>query len=93
MPQYPGGIEALNHYIRKNLKRPKGKRLSGQVLVSFTVLQNGSITGVHVKPGNGLDPRHDVAAVELISNLKGFEGGKLDGQPDDIEIAHPVVFR
>lgn len=94
MPQYPGGNEAMDQYIRKHLQRPKGSpRLSGPVKVTFTVLQNGAVTGAHVKPGHGLDARYDAAAVQVISELKGFKGGERDGQPADLEITLPVEFR
>lgn len=94
VPIYPGGYEAMQQYIRKHLQRPKGSpRLSGPVKVTFTVLQNGTVTGAHVKPGNGLDARYDAAAVEVISGLKGFKAGERDGKPADIEITLPVEFR
>jgi periplasmic protein TonB len=94
MPQYPGGNEAMMQYISKHLRRPKGSpRLSGPVRVTFTVLQNGTVTKAHVKPGNGLDARYDTAAVAVISGLKGFKAGERDGQPADVELTLPVEFR
>ncbi len=93
MPEYPGGMEALNQYLRKQLRRPKGPRQSGTVRVTFTVLASGAVTGAHVRPGNGLTPDYDAAATALIGGLRGFTGGKRNGQPADIEVTLPVEFR
>ncbi|OON70956.1 hypothetical protein B0919_02855 [Hymenobacter sp. CRA2] len=94
MPVYPGGHEAMQQYIRKHLQRPKGSpRLSGPVQVTFTVLQNGTVANAHVRPGTGLDARYDAAAVQVISELKGFSGGRRNGEPADLEVTLPVEFR
>lgn len=93
-PMYSGGYQAMLQYIEKHLQRPKGSpRRKGVVKVTYTVLQNGTVANVHVKPGNGLDERYDAAAVQVISELKRFTGGKRNGEPVDMELTEAIAFR
>lgn len=94
MPIYPGGYVVMLDYIEKHLRRPKGSpRRSGVVKVTYTVLKDGTVANVHVRPGNGLDERYDAAAVQVISELKRFTGGKRNGEPVDMELTESIEFR
>ncbi len=48
-PSFPGGTEALNKYLRKNLKLKKG--ITGEVLAEVTVENDGKVTGVKIIKG------------------------------------------
>ncbi|MCB2380136.1 energy transducer TonB [Hymenobacter sp. BT635] len=92
MPEFPGGYPAYRQYVQKNLKRPKGPRAAGVVLVTFTVLPSGAVTDAHVAAGKGISPAYDAAAVELISKAPAFMPGKRAGKPAAIEVKLPVEF-
>ncbi|TGE20719.1 TonB family protein [Hymenobacter aquaticus] len=93
MPEFPGGSYNYQHYVRKNLKRPKGPRQTGVVQVTFTVLKSGAVADAHVKPGNGIDAAHDAAAVDLMSKAPRFTPGRREGGIADMEVTYPVEFR
>lgn len=79
--------------ISKNLKRPAGPRKRGSVLVQFTVLASGALSGIGVVLGRGLNPAYDAAAVAAVSRLLPFTPGKRGGQPVDMVLTVPIEFR
>ena len=51
MPEYPGGVEARQKFLRDNIKYPKLEKdvaLSGKVIVKFVVEKDGSITDIQI---------------------------------------------
>lgn len=48
-PSFPGGTEAFNKYLRKNLKLKKG--ITGEVLAEITVENEGKVTEVKIIKG------------------------------------------
>ncbi|MFD2786876.1 TonB family protein [Hymenobacter rubripertinctus] len=92
-PSFLGGAQAMYTIISKNLKRPPGPRQRGQVMVQFTVLASGALTGIGVVPGRGLNPAYDAAAVAAVSRLNTFTPGKRGGLPVDMVLTVPVDFQ
>ncbi|SDY03412.1 energy transducer TonB family protein [Hymenobacter psychrophilus] len=93
MPSFLGGTQAMYTVISKNLKRPAGPRKRGSVLVQFTVLASGALSGIGVVLGRGLNPAYDAAAVAAVSRLLPFTPGKRGGQPVDMVLTVPIEFR
>ncbi|NVO31542.1 TonB family protein [Hymenobacter lapidiphilus] len=93
LPTFPGGAQAMYTAISRNLKRPGGPRQRGQVMVKFTVLASGALSGIGVVPGRGLNPAYDAAAVAAVSRLNTFTPGKRGRQPVDMVLTVPVEFR
>ncbi|MBT2556910.1 energy transducer TonB [Hymenobacter sp. ISL-91] len=94
MPMFLGGAQAMYAAISRNLKRPGGPRQRGSVLVRFTVLASGALSGIGVVPGRSLNPAYDAAAVAAVSRLPAsFSPGKRGGQPVDMVLTVPVAFR
>jgi protein TonB len=92
-PVFAGGQSAFLAYVSKRLKKPKGPRQRGTVQVTFTVLTSGAVSGVHVKPGNGLSPAYDAALVEVISNMPPlFHPGGCNGNSKAMEVTESYVF-
>jgi len=48
-PTFPGGTEAFNKYLQKNLKLKKG--ITGEVLAEVTLENEGKVTGVKIIKG------------------------------------------
>ncbi|OWP63457.1 hypothetical protein CDA63_08740 [Hymenobacter amundsenii] len=93
VPTFPGGAQAMYTLISKNLKRPGGPRQRGSVMVQFTVLASGALSGIAVVPGRGLTPAYDAAAVAAVGRLNTFAPGKRGGQPGDMRVTVPVDFK
>ncbi|WP_262889980.1 TonB family protein [Hymenobacter terrestris] len=79
--------------ISRNLKRPPVPRQRGQIMVQFTVLASGALSGIGVVPVRGLNPAYDAAAVAAVSRSNTFTPGKRGGQPVDMVLTVPMEFK
>ncbi|MGV3636294.1 MAG: energy transducer TonB [Flavobacteriales bacterium] len=75
-PAFPGGTEALEAYLRSEVRYPDEAReeaLQGKVLVNFVVEPDGSIT--NVKVARGIHAWLDKEAVRVIKAMPKWEPG------------------
>ena len=85
-PKFPGGKEAQNEWILKNLKYPK----ESKNLKQFTVAMNcyvevdGSLTDVRVKSrglhDDGIDPAFGKEAIRVIESMPRWIPGQINGK-------------
>ena len=73
MPQYPGGEKAMIRYVREKV----GKS-NNDVLASFIVEKDGTISGVQVTGAENTGTADQIASA--ISAAPRWEAGKQDGQ-------------
>ena len=93
-PEYPGGMQALMAFIRKNLKYPKQSRafgVQGQVLVSFVVEKDGSTSDFRVVRSVAKDL--DEEALRVLKGMPKWIPGKKDGVPVRVKFAVPINFK
>lgn len=93
MPRYPGGIDAYQEYIKKNLVYPPKARagqIEGAVYIEVLVLASGKLAGAKVvkKVGFGMDEE----ALRLINSIERFEPGRQKGKPVKLRMVVPVRF-
>ena len=93
-PEFPGGMECLTDFIRKNLKYPPFSRafgIEGKVVVSFVVEKDGSTTDFTVV--RSVDPDLDNEALRVLKSMPEWKPGKQDGVPVRVKFAVPINFR
>jgi TonB family protein len=93
MPEFPGGKEALQQFIGKNLKYPNDafeRKVSGQVITKFIVTKNGDIKEVSVL--RGVCMSLDYAALRLVRKMPKWEPGILKGEAVDVYFTLPIQF-
>lgn len=95
LPKYPGGELALINYIYKNVTYPPeavAKGIDGNVIVTFVVETDGSISNVRVsKPVN---PALDAEAIRVVKSLpKKFIPAKKDGKAVNVDYNLPIKFK
>jgi protein TonB len=80
MPEFPGGMNALQKYMEDNLRFPEGadKKFQGQrVYARFIITETGSIDSAKVlKPVNDLV---DAEVLRVIRNMPAWRPGKQNG--------------
>lgn len=84
----------LQSWVYKYLKYPTSaieQKVQGQVLVSFVVEKDGSVTNVQVE--RGVDDRLDDEAVRVISVSPKWIPGQIRGRKVRTRIVIPVEFR
>lgn len=94
MPEYPGGIMAMQNFLSTNLKYPteaKEKNIQGRVIVSFIVDTDGKLTDVNVL--KSVDPLLDSEAVRMIYAMPAWKPGMQDGKAVRVSFSVPVNFK
>lgn len=96
MPTFPGGQDELARYLSRNIRYPAdaAKRgVSGNVLVSFVLDEEGNITNVKAvnKPvlGGGLEEE----AVRVVKTMPKWKPAMDGGKAVPMRFALPVGFR
>ena len=92
MPSFPGGEEALKAYLTEAVRYPNVEDcVSGRILVSFIIMEDGSVGQVKVE--RSLHPAFDAEAVRVVSNMpKWATPGMKDGKPVRVKYTVPVKF-
>jgi protein TonB len=94
MPVYEGGMEALMKFVKKHLRYPASARrqgIDGTVYVSFVVTGDGIVHKAKIVKGIHVDCDEEV--IRVISMLNKWTGGKHNGQPVNVRMVLPIVFR
>lgn len=93
-PEYPGGINGLMSFLAQNLVYPESAmegNIQGKVVVKFVVTRDGNVANVEVI--KSVDPALDAEATRVISLLKGFTPGMLNGEKVSVWYTLPVNFK
>ena len=93
-PQFPGGTDGLQKYIKDNLKYPEisaRNKVQGKVEINFVVTKTGAIEKVIVM--TSLDSYCDAEAVRLVKNMPRWIPGKINGVPADMHRVIVVDFK
>lgn len=93
MPQFPGGMEAFDKYLKENLNYPplaKQQGIQGKVYVQFVINRDGSISDVKVV--RGVDSALDEEALRLINSMPRWIPGKQRGKNVRVSYTKPINF-
>jgi len=92
-PQFPGGKEALEAYLKTNMKYPKRAiehRIEGRVIFNIEVSAEGEITKIWLF--KGVFPDCNEEAFYLIKKMPRWIPGLKDGKPAAKQIMLPIPF-
>lgn len=90
---FNGGVAKFYKFLSKKLKYPKGAKnnnIEGQVVVSFTVNKNGTITDF--KLVKGIHPDYDREAIRVLSKSPKWIPAKVRGQVVSSKMVYSVNF-
>ncbi|SHK39606.1 TonB family C-terminal domain-containing protein [Hymenobacter psychrotolerans DSM 18569] len=93
LPAFPGGEEAMLSYVARTTTYPRSTRrkgITGKVLVSYTVDENGQVGQVQVV--QGLSPEADLEARRVVASLPAFEPGREYNVPTAMTFTVPIHF-
>lgn len=93
MPEFPGGMPALQRFIANNLVYPLPAiemGITGTVLVQFVVNPEGKAVNPEVLVSR--DRYLDQAAIDVIHKLPRFTPGEQAGQKVSVYFRVPIVF-
>lgn len=93
MPEFPGGMDAFNAYLSKNLRYPqiaKEARIQGRVYVGFVIETDGSITNVEIL--RSVHPSLDDEAMRVVSQMPPWIPGRQNQRDVRVKFTLPVSF-
>ena len=93
-PEFPGGIDSLYAFIRRNLHYPEeawNNKIEGTVYVTFSIEKDGSVTNVKVLRdiGGGCGAE----AVRVVKLMPKWKPGKQRGIPVRTQFNLPIKFK
>lgn len=94
MPEFPGGMLALQKFIAQSIKYPviaQENGIQGKVFVNFVVAKDGSVT--QAKIARGVDPSLDKEALRVVMSLPKWKPGKQGGKPVRVSYTVPINFQ
>ncbi|MCU0363715.1 MAG: energy transducer TonB [Bacteroidales bacterium] len=93
-PSYPGGETAMHEFIRSKVVYPawaRQNKIQGKVIVNYCITPEGNTGCVSVY--KGVDPLLDAEAVRVVSQLTGWQPGKLNGKNVNVYYQVAVSFK
>ena len=92
-PEFPGGTQALNEYIKSNKLYPQeamDRGIEGRVIAQFVVDSMGNVCEERVV--RSVDTQLDGEAIRLIRNMPRWKPGKQWGRPVRVRYTIPITF-
>jgi protein TonB len=88
---YPGGIDSLKKFIKKNLKYPKDYvDVEGKVYVKFIVNEDGSLSDFEI--AKGLRKEYDKNAIDALKKMPKWIPAKQNGKIVRSYFVVPIAF-
>ena len=93
MPQFPGGPEALQVWVSKNLNYPEEaqtKGTVGRVYIGFIVDKDGVVENAKIL--KGISPSLDAESLRVVSSMPKWTPGKQNGEAVSVSFTIPINF-
>ena len=89
LPEFPGGLPGFGRFVQENYNFPKDFKGEGNVLISFIVETDGSLTDIKLVRDLGFGTGQE--ALRLLKNSPKWSPGKQDGKP--VRVAYNLPIR
>lgn len=92
-PDFPGGLNALSEFIKKNIRYPKKAFRAGEegeVTVEFTIDVNGYVSDAKVT--KSVSASLDKEALRIIESMPRWKSGMQLGRPVAVRMSVPIHF-
>lgn len=93
LPQFLGGKEKFNEFVRDNLKYPveyRRDRITGTTYVYCTIDKEGNLIDATVH--NETHKLFEQEALRVISLIKKWKPGQRDGENVEMNVVYPISF-
>lgn len=93
-PEFPGGNDSLNAFIKQNLQYPKSAKeqgIEGTAWVRFIVEKDGSVTLLSIN--KDLNEELAAEAIRLVNMMPKWKPGMEGPKPVRVLYTLPIVFK
>ena len=94
--EFPGGMDAMRDYLKKNMMVPgiaKENGIQGKCYLRFVVNTDGSISDVRVLRGVTDCPECDKEATRVVKNMPRWKPGRMNGKDVKMYFILPLAFK
>lgn len=88
-PEFPGGVEAMNSFIKQNFKSPK-EGLKGKVYAMFIIEKDGSLSDIKILRDIGYETGAE--AIRVIKLFPKWSPGKQNNKNVRVLYSIPMVI-
>jgi TonB family protein len=91
-PVYPGGMTALDEFVKSNFKmsrKDRKKQVEGDIMVKFTITTDGSVKNAKILNG-GMSEKLNKEALRVINILPTWTAGTMNGTAVDVMYAYTI---
>jgi len=92
VPEFPGGQDSLQHFIRKNFSLPPGGNKqqleNGTIYMQITIDEKGNVKNPLII--KGINPEADKEALRVIKSMPKWKPGTANGKPVSQQVNIPV---
>ena len=91
-PIYPGGMSALDKFVKSNFKvsrKDRKKQVEGDIMVKFTIASDGSVKNVKILNG-GMSEKLNKEALRVINMLPYWTAGTSNTKSVDVMYAYTI---
>lgn len=94
--EFPGGMDAMREYLKKNMMYPMSAKeagIQGKCYLRFIVNTDGSISNVRVVRGVADCPECDKEAMRVVKNMPNWKPGRMNGKDVKMYFTLPIAFK
>lgn len=88
-PEFPGGVEAMNSFIKQNFKSPK-EGLKAKIYATFIVEKDGSLSDIKIVRDPGY--KTGAEAIRVIKLFPKWSPGKQNNKTVRVLYSLPIVI-
>lgn len=88
-PEYPGGVEAMNGFIKENFKNSK-EGLTGKIFATFIIEKDGSLSDIKILKDLGFGTGTE--AIRVIKSFPKWSPGKQNNKIVRVQYSIPMVI-
>lgn len=95
LPEFPGGMQAMQEFIRKNLKYPRKarkKNIEGTIYVKFFVETDGSIERMEILKSKEENKLLEEEAIRMVRSMPAWKPGSIKGKAVPVAMTLPLRF-
>jgi len=92
--EFPGGQEAMIHYLASNIHYPteaRNKKIEGTVVLTFIVTETGKIRDIQVS--RGIEKSCDEEAIRVVRSMPDWMPGVLNGKKVAMQYTLPIKYK
>ncbi len=91
IPDFPGGMEKIYGFVRRNYQAPEEEGLKGKVFVTFVVEKDGSLTDIKVIRDIGYGTGKE--AIRVLNKCPKWNPGEQNGKKVRVQYSLPITIQ